>query len=384
VCGEAGGVRAVKAAGGGGEGTEEYMYPVIEIDKGKLACNARAVCSLCGGAGIDVAGVVKVANGDAVCARTMYENGCRWIASSRMDQLEQLRREAPDIPLLLVRIPMISEADALVRAADMSLNSDIDVLRAVNAAAGRAGVTHEVIIMIELGDLREGVWDGGEYVAMALEVENDLTNLRLAGTGTNLGCYGSISPTREKMEELIAATERIESAIGRRLDIISGGGSTSLPLVMRGDMPERVNHLRVGEGIVINKDNEDLYGVTIGGMSRDAIVLKAEVIETRVKPSHPIGEIAYDAFRNKPTYVDRGDRRRALLGVGKVDYGYADQIAPRAGGVELLGASSDHTILDIEDAVDDISVGDVLTFDTFYAAVAFLSSSPGVGKVYVG
>jgi predicted amino acid racemase len=359
------------------------MYPIIEINKNKLSANAKAVCDTCSAAGISVAGVVKVVNGDIVCARTMHKNGCKWIASSRMDQLEQLHHEAPNIPLLLVRIPMISEVNALVRVADMSLNSDIHILRALNAAAKEAGVTHEVILMLELGDLREGVWDETEYIAIALEIERELTNLRLVGTGTNLGCYGSIVPTREKMEELITATEKIESAIGRKLDIISGGGSTSLPLVVRGDMPKRINHLRIGESIIINKDNEDIHGITIKGMSRDAVVLKAEVIETRVKPSHPIGEIAYDAFRNKPTYADRGNRNRALLAVGKLDYGYLDQIVPRAKGTELLGASSDHTILDIEDATKNLKVGDILTFDTLYAAVAFLASSPSVRKTYV-
>jgi len=358
------------------------VYPVLEIDKTKLADNAKAVVSKCGAGGIDVAGVVKVVNGDPVCARVLYEAGCKWIASSRMDQLELLREADPDIPLLLVRIPMITEVDALVRTADMSLNSDIEVLRRVDEAAGRAGVIHEVILMIELGDLREGIWKETEYTAVAAEVENDLKNLRLAGTGTNLGCYGSINPTAEKMEELIAATERIETAIGRKIDIISGGGTTSLPLVINGEMPARINHLRIGEGILINKDNEDLYGLKIEGTHRDALTLKAEIIEARVKPSHPIGEIAFDAFRNKPTYVDRGERRRALLGVGKVDYGYLDQLIPRTEGAALLGASSDHTILDVEDSDPGIHAGDILTFDTCYAAVAFLSSSPSVGKIY--
>jgi predicted amino acid racemase len=359
------------------------MYPVLEIDRKKLADNARAVTDLCARAGIGVAGVVKVVSGDLVCARVMYENGCRWIASSRMDQLERLRYENPGIPLLLVRVPMISEAAALVRAADMSLNSDIEVLRAIDEAAAAAGVVHGVILMIELGDLREGILEEREYVAAAVEVETKLKHLRLTGTGTNLGCYGSIIPTTEKMEELIAATEKIESAIGRKLDIISGGASTSLPLLVRGEMPARVNHLRIGEAIIINKDNEDLYGTRIDGTHRDVLTMKAEVIEARVKPSYPIGEIMYDAFRSKRTYVDRGDRRRALLGVGKVDYGYLDQIEPRMPGAELLGASSDHTILDVEDMDPCVRTGDVLTFDTYYAAAAFLSSSQSVTRSYL-
>jgi predicted amino acid racemase len=361
---------------------EDKMYPALQIDRSKLADNAKAVTELCGASGIGVAGVVKVVGGDPICARVIYDAGCKWIASSRIDQLEAMRAKNPDIPLMLIRIPMVSEADALVRAADISLNSDIDVLRAIDGAAGRAGVTHDVILMIELGDLREGIWQESEYIEIAREVEGSLKNLRLAGTGTNLGCYGSINPTTDKMNELVAATEKIEAAIGRKLDIISGGGTTSLPLVISGGMPPRVNHLRVGEGIFINKDNEDLYDIRIQGTHRDALTLEAEVIEARVKPSHPIGEIAYDAFRNKPTYVDRGERRRALLGVGKVDYGYLDQILPRTEGAELLGASSDHTILDIEDASGEIRTGDILTLDTCYAAVAFLASSPSVRKCY--
>jgi predicted amino acid racemase len=265
----------------------------------------------------------------------------------------------------------------------MSLQSDIEVLRATDAAARAAGVVHEVILMIELGDLREGIWEESEYADVAAEIETKLKHLKLVGTGTNLGCYGSINPTAEKMEELIAATERIEAAIGRRLDIVSGGGTTSLPLVFRGGMPERVNHLRVGEGILVNKDLEDLYGIRLEGTHRDVLKLQAEVIEARVKPTHPIGEIAFDAFRNKPTYEDRGDRRRALLGVGKIDYGYPDQIVPRTAGAVVLGASSDHTILDVEDADPGIRAGDILTLDTAYAAVAFLASSPSVGKRYI-
>jgi predicted amino acid racemase len=359
------------------------MYPTLEIDTQKLADNTRAVTDMCRAAGIDVAGVVKVVNGDKVCARTMAENGCNRIASSRMEQLELLHEEYPELPLLLVRVPMISETDRLVRTAGMSLQSDIDVLRATDAAARAAGVVHEVILMIELGDLREGIWEESEYTAVAVEVETKLKNLKLAGTGTNLGCYGSINPTTEKMQELIAATEKIETAIGRRLDIVSGGGTTSLPLVFGGGMPGRINHLRVGEGIIINKDLEDLYGYRWEGTHRDVLTLKAEVIEARVKPTHPIGEIAFDAFRNKPTYEDRGDRRRALLGVGKVDYGYLDQIEPRAEGAVVLGASSDHTILDIEDADPNIRAGDIITIDTTYAAVAYLASSPSVGKRYI-
>jgi predicted amino acid racemase len=148
-------------------------------------------------------------------------------------------------------------------------------------------------------------------------------------------------------------------------------------------MPRRVNHLRIGEAILINKDNEDLHVSPIEGTFRDVFTLKAEIVESRVKPTHPVGEIGFDAFRGKPVYEDRGDRARAIAAVGKLDYGYIDQIVPRAAGVAVIGASSDHTILDIEDSGREIKSGDVISFDLNYAAVAFLSKAPGVRKAYV-
>ncbi|MDR1953744.1 MAG: alanine/ornithine racemase family PLP-dependent enzyme [Clostridiales Family XIII bacterium] len=356
------------------------MYPRLEINTEKLRKNAETVTALCAARGIAVSGVVKVVSGNVACAHVMAEAGCASIASSRLEQLERLRDSGLSVPLMLIRIPMKSEVPALVRTAEISLNSDLDVLRLLNEEAGRIGRTHQVILMIDLGDLREGFWSAEEYVAAAVCVERELPHLHLLGVGTNLGCYGSICPTAEKLAELVEAAERVEAAIGRKLQIISGGASTSFLRVIAGDIPERINHLRIGEGILVNRDNEDLYGFVLEGTHRDVFVLKAEVVEVRTKPSHPIGEIMFDAFRNKPTYEDRGDRKRALLAVGKVDYGYADQIYPRVAGTEVLGASSDHTILDIEDAEREIRVGDVLEFDVNYAAVAYLTSSDSVRK----
>ena len=108
------------------------------------------------------------------------------------------------------------------------------------------------------------------------------------------------------------------------------------------------------------------------------MVLKAaEVIEVKIKPSHPVGEIGYDAFGNKMVYEDRGMRKRALIGVGKVDFAFGG-LEPRDKGVEILGGSSDHTILDIEQAERDLRVGDIVTIDIDYGALVFLAQSENV------
>jgi predicted amino acid racemase len=251
-------------------------------------------------------------------------------------------------------------------------------LRALNESAGAIGRCHKVILMVDLGDLREGFWDRDELLNAALLVENELPNLYLSGVGTNLGCYGSIDPTVEKMNDLIACAEMIEAKIGRRLDILSGGASTSLPRIFEHDMPERINQLRIGEAIIMAKDAQDLFGYDMSFMYQDAFVLQAEVIEVKDKPSHPVGEITFDAFGTKQVYEDRGIRRRALLGIGKVDYAFPDMIYPMEEGTPVIGASSDHTILDIEDAAREIKVGDIISFTLCYASIIFATNSPNV------
>lgn len=80
---------------------------------------------------------------------------------------------------MCIRIPMISEADDLVSVADCSLESEISVLCKVDKAAAAKGRIHEVILMADLGDLREGFWTTEELIEAALITENELKNLEL-------------------------------------------------------------------------------------------------------------------------------------------------------------------------------------------------------------
>ena len=237
--------------------------------------------------------------------------------------------------------------------------------------------------MADLGDLREGFWDKDEMIDVAAAIESEMTNLELAGVGTNLGCYGSVLATKEKLDELVDIAEKIESKTGRRLKYISGGATSSLMRVIDGDIPERINMLRCGEGILLARDLDVFYGYDMSYMHRDVYRLKAEVIEVKDKPTYPVGELAVDAFGKVPEYTDRGIRKKALLGVGKVDYGSTEEIFPVDSGVEILGASSDHTILDVEDFEGEIKPGDVLEFVVDYASLVYLTNCRNVNIEYV-
>ena len=360
----------------------EGQYPVYEISASKIKSNACKIYELCRTNGIEPAGVVKGFSAIPQVAELFVEAGFKTLGDSRMKEIIRLRTGNVDAELMLIRIPMESEIPELVRYADSSLNSEIETIRLVDKEAKAQGKIHGVILMVDMGDLREGFFDREEAIEAAREVEQ-MDNIELLGIGTNLGCYGSIKPSEKNLRELCELAEAIESNIGRGLEIISGGASTSLSLLVNGSMPKRINHLRIGEAIITAKDFPFLWGMEMPGIYRDPMVLKAQVVEVKQKPSFPAGEIFVDAFGNRPVYTDRGIRRRALLAVGNKDVGDSTKLKPRHEGIEIIGSSSDHLILDIEDYPGDLQVGDVLEFDTFYAAMLFLCSSDCVRKAIV-
>ncbi|MBR3788144.1 MAG: alanine racemase, partial [Firmicutes bacterium] len=182
-------------------------YPVLSVDTQKLRHNVEIAVKNCDAAGIQVAGVIKGFNGIPEAAQAFIDGGCSQLATSRMDQIIELKEMGVEAEFLLVRIPMISEAEEVAYYADLSLQSEIKVLEAVNKACEKFGKKHGVILMADLGDLREGFWDKEEMVKAAVYVETQLKNIDLKGIGVNLGCYGSIKPTVDKMEDLIAIAE---------------------------------------------------------------------------------------------------------------------------------------------------------------------------------
>jgi predicted amino acid racemase len=358
-----------------GEKDLKKEYPLVEIDLEKIRNNIDEMVVRCARHGISVAGVVKAFNGIPQIMGLFGESGCTSIASSRLEHLEEARMAGIPGPYMAIRIPMLSEIEDLVRLADFSLQSDLTAILSIEKECLKQDKTHSIILMADLGDLREGFWDRKELIAAALTVENTMERVYLAGIGTNLGCYGSVCATPEKLANLVDIAEDIEKAIGRELDIISGGGSTSVPLVLNGTMPGRINHLRIGEAICLSYDLDKLWGLDVGFMHQDAFTLKVEIVEIRNKPTYPVGELFVDCFGNRGSYEDRGIRKRAIVALGKLDFAFDTSLIPRLEGVEIIGSSSDHLILDIEDVPIPLSVGDILEFDLVYASLLYLTSS---------
>ena len=179
----------------------------------------------------------------------------------------------------------------------------------------------------------------------------------------------------EKMWELLAIADRVEQRIGRKLEVISGGATSSFTLVHWGTMPEGINHLRIGENILLGKDLQVDWGIRdMDYLRTDGFTLRAEVVEVRDKPTYPIGEFAIDAFGRKPVYEDRGIRRRAILALGRADVGDLESLLPREPGLAVIGGSSDHCIVDVEDCPRRLEVGDVVEFSLCYSHMLYASS----------
>ena len=358
------------------------MYPQLQINIRKIYENTKKFVGYCHERGVSVSGVIKGFNGLPVIVNEFIRADCAHIASSRIEHLIKLKKQGLDVCCMLVRLPMYCELENLVKYVDISLNSELGTLELIENLCAKNNKSHGVILMLDLGDLREGFIDSSELVNVAVYVEKSLKHIELKGIGTNLGCYGSVMPTVENLSKLVQVANEIEKRIGRKLEIISGGSTSSIPLLLEGKLPKGINNLRVGEGILLNRDLPDIWKVPVLKLHQDAFTLKAQVVEIKDKPSYPIGELFIDAFGNLPVYTDRGMRKRAILAVGRQDFGMHDKLIPLLEGIEIIGSSSDHLIIDIENCEEKINVGDIVEFSMCYAPMLYLTASCSVKKIY--
>lgn len=349
--------------------------PWIEIDLDRLEHNTHAIVDLCADHGIAVAGVTKVTCGLPEVARAMLSGGVGAIGESRMENVRRLREAGIRAPIWLLRVPPLSQVDEVVESVDLSLNSELAVLAGLSQAALRRGRVHDVVVMVDLGDLREGVWPD-DLVPFVHELRT-LTGVRLVGLGANLTCYGGVVPSEHNMRVLVRCVDRVEAELGTRLAFVSGGNSSALPLIAAGGMPDRIDHVRIGEAILLGR--ETVTHSPWPGTRPDAFRLYAEVIELKEKPSVPLGERSRDAFGQRPEFVDRGDRDRALVNVGREDVDPLG-LTPCDPGLAVLGASSDYVILDVTDARAPLAVGDVVSFSLGYGALLGAMDSQYVEK----
>ncbi len=346
----------------------------VTVDLGKITENARTIAAAIGPR--EIIGVAKVTCGSPEVARAMLAGGVSGLADSRLENIARMRHAGVPGPFWLLRSPTPPLADETVLLADVSLESEIVTLEALDAAAGRHGRRHGIVAMVDLGDLREGMMPAD--LPAFLERAITLPHIDIVGIGASLTCYGAIVPSQENMGELATLADAAQRQVGRDL-LVSGGMSSSIELAAAGRMPSQVNNLRIGESMLLGVST--VTREPILGLHTDAITLAVPVIEVARKPSLPRGEITQDAFGGTPSFVDRGDRLRAVCAIGRQDVP-PEGLTPVDPGVEILGASSDHLILDVDGMPEPPGVGDPIRFLPNYSATLRLFTSRYVENDY--
>ena len=357
--------------------------PALTVNLTALRTNARVLCDVCAQNHIAVAGIVKFSDCDLQVAKAYLEGGCAQLGVSRAKHLQALKEAFPQAETLLTRSPGRCDLEACARYADLSLHADAHVLRRLNAEAEKHNTHPGILLMLDVGDLREGVDNIPELVELAKLCEQ-LPNLRLRGVGTNLACMNGVLPSWENLTFLVEGAEAVEAAIGRKLDIISGGSSINLLLLKDGisAMPPRINHLRLGGSIANPMNIRMNRGVAFPGLREDSIRLTAEIVELHEKNSAPKTSSAKNWAGETVVREDKGRRMQAILALGSQDVADAATLIPEEEGITILGCSSDHTIVDVTDSGKAWKTGDTLTFKVRYANMLYAFSGGHVTATY--
>ncbi len=319
-------------------------------------------------------GVSKAVLGEPAIIEAMIQGGVRIIADSRIETIQKMKSAGISAQFVLLRTAL-SQAEAVIKTVDISLNTEIETLQHLSYYAKAYNKTHQVIIMVELGDLREGVLpcDLVQFVRQTLT----LSHIKIVGIGCNLACYGGVKPDKKNMRALSELVTLLEVEFQLSLEIISGGNSANYEWYKSTPDLGRVNNLRLGESILLGC--ESVNRKAIPGLHTRAFQLVAEVIESKQKPSLPFGEIGYDAFGNVPRFQDRGIRQRAIVALGRQDVLVSGLQANDR--LEIIGSSSDHIILDSKN--HNLQVGDEVTFNLDYGSLLAAMTSPFIRKQFV-
>ncbi len=322
--------------------------------------------------------VTKLLCGNPMYLKEVIGLGARELMDSRISNLRTIKRIDPDVKTIYIKPPPRRSIRSVVKYADVSLNSDLETMKMLSTEAHKQEKVHQVIIMVEMGELREGVM--GDNLVSFYEKVFQLPNIEILGFGTNLNCLYGVMPSRDKLIQLSLYKQIVEEKFEKKISLLSGGTSVTIPMLSKKQVPPGLNHFRIGETLYFGAN---LWtGKTIKGMKDDAITLKAEIIELIEKPLVPEGNMAENP--SGESYEINADDYgktswRALLDVGLLDIS-PDFLIPLDKKMEIAGASSDILVIDLGKNPKKYQVGDFIKFKLKYMGALGLFNSDYIIK----
>lgn len=353
-------------------------YPILKIYTEKIVENGQILIKECAKNGISLWAVTKGMSAHPEIALAFKKAGFQILADSRISNIVKMKEAGIQGEYALIRIPMPSEIEDTVMLCDYSLVSELDSVLEMSRICDKLKKNHKIVIMIDMGDLREGFWPT-ELESSYEKLKNISPYLHIAGVGANFACASGALPRRDNLASLLGYYKELENKLNCHFELVSGGGTCTLVQMIRGNIPEGINSLRLGESILLGTDSSENFPFTM--LSQDTMEIVAELCEVRVKPTLPIGEIGMDFSGNVPIFLDRGNRLRGVLAIGKQDI-RIEGLVPLDEGVEIITASSDHLLVDLEDCPKKYKAGDTLRFRPDYPAMLSASTSSYVQKIF--
>ena len=352
----------------------------LVLNPAALLANLQTVDGLVRAHGAGWTLVTKALSGWQDALHLLADLGVRSIADSRLENLTCLAECPHETECWYLRPPGPSNLEQVVTTTRVSLNTDISVVEAMNAAAEAHGVRHSIVVMVELGDLREGV--NPSSLAEFFRKSKNLSSIDVVGMGSNLGCLSGAVPTLDQLSRLVLYRELMELKFGVRLPYVSAGTSAVLPLLPFGHVPTGVNHFRVGEAVLLGTDL--IHGGIMGGLRSDVFTYRAEILEIGEKSTLPFGEVSeMNPFEQLEGSAGGGQglahEMRAVIGVGQLDTNVQGLTCTDT-DCFIVGASSDLAVVSLGSDDRGYKVGDWLEFTPAYGALVRLTESKYVAK----
>lgn len=350
----------------------------ITLDTKKLRSNFNYLNSLFKKNNIQWTVVSKMLSGNKMYLTELLKLDIKQVSDSRVSNLKTIKSLNPDIETLYIKPPAKRSVANVVKYADISMNTEIETIKLLSKEAVKQNKTHKIIIMIELGELREGIM-GEDFVDFYAQVFN-LKNIEVVGIGANLSCLYGVLPNHDKLIQLSLYEQLIEAKFSKQIPYVSGGSSVTIPLIFQNLLPKGINHFRVGETLFLGTD---VYNnTTLKKMNPDVFMLYSEIIELSEKPMVPTGEMGtnVDGLTFEFDQSDIGTTRyRAIIDLGLLDVDY-EHLQPVDESVSFVGASSDMLVIDLGTNKRNYKVGDLLHFRMDYMGALRIINSRYIEK----
>ncbi len=351
---------------------------ILNLYKDKLKHNYKYLNSLFSENGIEWGVVTKLLCGNKLFLNELLKLGVKEMHDTRISNIRMIKTLDPNVQTVYIKPPPKRSIANVIKYVDVSFNTDLYTIKLLSQEALKQNKKHKIIIMVEMGDLREGVM--GDNLIDFYEQVFTLPNIEIIGLGTNLNCLNGILPNQDKLIQLCLYRQLITLKFKREIAWISGGTSVTLSLLHNQLVPKGVNHFRVGEALFFG--NDLVSGKPFEKMKTGVFKLFTEIIELYEKPIVPSGEQIENVAGHIPKFSPEEYGKstyRAILDIGLLDIS-PKHLIPEDSAIKIIEVSSDMLVVDLGDNLKKYKTGDLVSFDVGYMGVLGLMNSNYIEK----